>query len=225
VVIDPGHGGEDVGTRGRGGALEKDITLAMARQLQTSLERQLGVRVLLTRDRDVNVPIDSRTAMANNNKAGLYLSLHANASTAGGVRGAEVWTLDLAEYRDRARGAGGRGTAVALVGGGSRIIEAVPWDMAQIPYVVRSATVGRILLRHLGDAGVPLRSRSVQEVPLRGLVGANMPAVLLELGFLTNSRNARRLTSAGAADDILDAIARTITEIRRGVPNRGPGGQ
>jgi N-acetylmuramoyl-L-alanine amidase len=224
VVIDPGHGGEDVGTRGPDGTLEKDVTLTIARRLKTTIERQLGVRVLLTRNSDVNIPIDSRTALANNNKAGLYLSLHANASTARGVRGAEVWTLDLAEYRDRASGAGGRGTAVALVGGGSRLIEAVPWDLAQIPFVGRSSTVGRILLRQLADADVPLRSRSVQEIPLRGLVGANMPAVLLEMGFLTNTRDARALTSGDTADNIVDAIARTITAIRSGVPSRGPGG-
>jgi N-acetylmuramoyl-L-alanine amidase len=181
--------------------------------------------VLLTRDRDINVPIDSRTALANNNKAGLYLSLHANASTAGGVRGAEVLTLDLAEYRGRAGGAGGRGTAVALVGGGSRVIEAVPWDLAQIPFVTRSATVADILLRRLAEADVPLRSRSVQEGPLRGLVGANMPAVLLEMGFLTSGRDERALTGGDLGTSLIDAVSRTIIEIRNGVPVRTAGGQ
>jgi N-acetylmuramoyl-L-alanine amidase len=213
-----------VGTRGPGGTLEKDLTLTMARRLKMTLERQLGVRALLTRDRDVNVPIDSRTAFANNNKAGLYLSLHANASTAGGVRGAEVLTLNLAEYRDRAGGAGGRGTAVTLVGGGTRVIEAVPWDLAQIPFAGRSATVGSILLRRLADADVSLRSRSVQEAPLRGLVGANMPAVLLEMGFLTSARNERSL-NGDQADGIIEAIARTVSEIRRGVPAPDRGGE
>ena len=80
MAIDAGHGGEDQGAKGRGGMKEKDLTLAVARRLKAALENRLGIRVLLTRDEDKNVPIDERTALANNNKADVLVSLHANAS-------------------------------------------------------------------------------------------------------------------------------------------------
>lgn len=80
IVIDPGHGGSEAGARGTGGALEKDITLTLARRLKAALEARLGVRVLLTRDGDVTVDLDDRASIANNNKADLFISLHANAS-------------------------------------------------------------------------------------------------------------------------------------------------
>src|SRR5207247_11213690 len=80
IAIDPGHGGDDEGVKGGDGVKEKDVTLAVARKLKAALESKLGVRVLLTRDDDRNVRIDDRTAVANNGKAGIFLSLHANAS-------------------------------------------------------------------------------------------------------------------------------------------------
>src|SRR5919204_432839 len=88
VAIDPGHGGEDQGVVGERGTKEKDVTLAVARRLKTAIEARLGIRVLLTRDEDRNVPVDERTSVANNNKADVFVSLHAGASlrprTAGG---------------------------------------------------------------------------------------------------------------------------------------------
>ena len=80
IAIDPGHGGDDEGVHGANGAKEKDLALAVARRAKGAIEARLGIRVLLTRDDDRNVPIDERTSIANNNKADLFVSLHANAS-------------------------------------------------------------------------------------------------------------------------------------------------
>src|SRR5204863_6418640 len=80
ITVDPGHGGDDEGVKGAAGAKEKDLTLSVARRLKAALEGRLGIRIILTRDDDRNVPIDERTAVANNNKADLFISLHANGS-------------------------------------------------------------------------------------------------------------------------------------------------
>src|SRR5262249_5722909 len=93
VVIDPGHGGGEGGAQGPGGTLEKDVTLAIARKLRASLVNGLGLQVFLTRDKDQDVSLDERTATANNYKADLFVSIHANASRFHGVSGSEVYFL------------------------------------------------------------------------------------------------------------------------------------
>ena len=103
IAIDPGHGGDDEGVKGAGGTKEKDLTLAVARRVKAAIEARLGIRVLLTRDDDRNVPLDERTAMANNNKADLFISLHANAS----LRPAPPARSILLAAFDARRGAGG----------------------------------------------------------------------------------------------------------------------
>src|SRR4029450_1987685 len=90
VVLDPGHGGEDAGVRGLNGTKEKDLGLAVARKVKATIESRLGIRVLLTRDEDRNVSLNARAAMANNNKADLFISLHANASFSPAVTGASI---------------------------------------------------------------------------------------------------------------------------------------
>src|SRR5262249_29854129 len=95
VVIDAGHGGDEDGAHGPSGTLEKNVTLSVARRLKSALEGRLGVRVILTRDGDVTVDLDQRAALANNNKADLFVSLHANASVRTSATGAEVFYLSL----------------------------------------------------------------------------------------------------------------------------------
>ena len=97
-MIDPGHGGDDVGARGEGGTVEKDLTLAVARRVKAAIEARLGLRVLLTREDDRNVPLDQRIALANNNKADLFISLHANASLVPTASGASIY---VAAFEDQ----------------------------------------------------------------------------------------------------------------------------
>jgi N-acetylmuramoyl-L-alanine amidase len=218
VAIDPGHGGDDAGVRGAAGAVEKDLTLQAARRLKSALESRLGLRVLLTRDADASVPIDRRTAVANNNKADLLVSLHANASFQPSARGAQVLSLGLEDYKARARGLP-VSLPVPVVGGGTRIIDAMPWDLAQIPHAPESASLAAILVRHLSDHGVPLYVRKSDEAPLRVLVGANMPAVLVEMGFLSNADDERALAGGDVVGAIVEAIVGAITETRNGIPS------
>jgi N-acetylmuramoyl-L-alanine amidase len=218
IVIDPGHGGEDAGARGRGGAIEKDLVLGLAQRLKSEIESRFGFRVLLTRERDENVPVDRRTSLANNNKADLFISLHANASVRPDVKGAQVMSLKLEDYRGRPDAIRPAEPVVPVVGGGTRAIDATPWDLAQLPFAEKSATLAAIVARHLTERGVALFTRPVVALPLRSLVGANMPAILLEAGFLSNAEDERLLADQARSAAIVEALLGAINEVRQGVP-------
>jgi N-acetylmuramoyl-L-alanine amidase len=211
IVIDAGHGGDDTGARGAQGTLEKNVTLAVARRLKAALEARLGVRVLLTRDGDQPVPADQRAALANNNKADLFISLHANASLRPSVSGAEVYYLGLQGAESGDASAARAAEALPIVGGGTREIEITPWETAQARHLEQSAGLARAVAAALRDR-VPLNARALQQAPFRVLVGANMPAVLVEMGFLTNAPQERQLASDeyqnAVAQALLDAIVR-----------------
>jgi len=208
IVIDPGHGGEDIGAKGAQGTLEKTITLSVARRLKAAIESRLGTRVLLTRDGDQAVGLDQRAALANNNKADLFISLHANASVRPSVGGAEVFYLGLEGYGEAARlAAQTPRDALPVLGGGTRDIEIIPWELAQARYIDQSGAFARAIEGTLRER-VPMSARAIQQAPFRVLVGANMPAVLVELGFLTNPQQEQRLL----ADDHQNALAQALVE-------------
>ena len=219
IVIDPGHGGDDGGVTGRGGVLEKDVVLQIAQRLKSTIESRYGLRVLLTRSRDQAVEADRRTAMANNNKADLYVSLHANASVLASTRGVQVLSLDVGNYSSRPEAVSSAELPVPVAGGGTRAVDVVPWDLAQLPFAATSATIASLVSQHLKDHKVTLYAKPTARLPLRPLVGANMPAVMVEVGFLTNAADESALTTPETAGAIVDAIADTINDIRRGLPS------
>jgi N-acetylmuramoyl-L-alanine amidase len=214
IVVDPGHGGAEEGARGPDGTLEKDVTLSVARRLKMALEARLGVRVLLTRDGDETVGLDERAAVANNNKADLFVSLHANASVRPAATGAEVFFLSLEEYGDQAqRVARGESESLPVFGGGTREIEVILWEMAQARYIEESAAFARSVEAALRER-VQMSSRSIQQAPFRVLVGANMPAVLVEMGFITNAAQARQLVSEPFQTSIVQALVNAVVRFR-----------
>jgi len=135
-------------------------------------------------------------------------------------------SLALEDYRRRSDAVGTAAAPVPLVGGGTRMIDAMPWDLAQLPFAEPSATLAGIAARHLDERGVPLFARPVATLPLRSLVGANMPAILVETGFLSNAEDERLLTNPEQSNHLLEALLATINEVRDGVPAvaNGPGG-
>lgn len=218
IAVDPGHGGEDDGVRGAQGTKEKDLALAVARRVKGVVEGRLGIRVLLTRDDDRNIPLDDRTALANNNKADLFISLHANASVRRSVAGA---TIFLAAFDDSDSEAArpAPGERVPTFGGGLRDIELVPWNLAQTRHLTQSVEFATILEQQLRNR-VPLSVHPVDRAPLRVLESANMPAVLLEMGFLSNVEQEKQLTAdvfqAGVAQSIYDAVVRFRESLNAG---------
>jgi N-acetylmuramoyl-L-alanine amidase len=214
IVIDPGHGGDERGARGRAGTLEKDVTLNVARKLKAALEARLGIRTILTRDADRMITLDERTAVANNNKADLFISLHANASGRTNVAGAEIFYLSLAEYgEEAAQIARGASDALPVFGGGTREIEVIPWEMAQARYIERSAEFAKLAEAALREK-LPLASPAVQQAPFRVLVGANMPAVLVEMGFLTNAAEERALAGDARQTDVVQALVDAVARFQ-----------
>jgi len=210
IVIDPGHGGDETGAHGAKSALEKTITLNVAKRLKAALESKLGARVLLTRDGDETVGLDQRAALANNNKADLFLSLHANASLRRTASGAEVFYLSLDRADEEARRvAESEGVAMPVFGGGTREIDIILWEMAQARHIEQSAGLARAIERSLRTS-VPMSPRAIQQAPFRVLVGANMPAVLVEMGYLTNPDQENQLENDGFQLRVVQALTDAI---------------
>lgn len=212
MVIDPGHGGDDMGGRGPKGTLEKQITLDVARRLKTLIETRLGVRVVMTRDEDRGISLDERDAVANNSKADLFLSLHVNAAPSPSVKGTEVYYLRLDRAGEEARrSAAATELVLPAVGGGTRPIEVIPWDLAQASHVDASSRFASMLEEELEKHG-PMGPRPLQQAPMRVLSGANMPAALVEIAYLTNPEQEQRVQSAdfqaGLVQAMYDAIVR-----------------
>ena len=214
IVIDAGHGGAEDGAKGPGGALEKQVTLSVARRLKAALESRLGLRVILTRDGDTTIGLDERAAVANNNKADLFVSLHANASPRAAISGAQVFYLSLDEYGDAAeRAAHTDSESLPVFGGGSRDIELILWDMAQARYIKESAALAQSVEASLRQR-VPMNARAIQQAPFRVLVGANMPAVLVEMAFITNPGQEKQLQSDEFQNQIVQALVESISRFR-----------
>jgi N-acetylmuramoyl-L-alanine amidase len=235
VVIDPGHGGDvDVegvrgpGARGPAGTFEKHVTLTIARLLKSALEARLGVRALLTREDDRTVYLDERAAFANNNKADLFISLHLNASVSQKPSGAEVFFLSLDGYSPEAQRVAQReGAVLPTATGGDRTIEMMLWEMAQLQHLEQSAVVAGLVEQTL-RARVKMSPRAIQQAPFKVLVGANMPAVLVELGFISNPEEEKLLGShpyqLRLVDALVDAVGRyrAQLEARRLAPAATP---
>jgi N-acetylmuramoyl-L-alanine amidase len=213
VVIDPGHGGDEPGARGSGGALEKDITLQVARRLRTMIESRLGLRVFLTRDDDRTMSLDDRAAYANSQKADVFLSIHANAALRPAMRGAEVFYLSVDRADADGQGLGSSSELLPALGGGTRTIDFTLWETAQARYLERSSSLASMVEQALRPR-VEMSPRPVQQAPFRVLVGATMPAVLVEMGYLSNADQERALTSGAYQDQVAQGLFDAITQFR-----------
>ena len=212
IAVDAGHGGDDGGAKGASGTAEKDVTLAVARRLKSAIEARLGIRVLLTRDEDRNVPIDERAAIANNSKADLFISLHANAALHGAPSGASIYVAAFNTAQEKqAKLAPER---LPTFGGGLRDIELVEWDLAQLRYLDQSTEMARIVRDQL-DGRVPLDEHQLIDAgPFRVLESANMPAVLIEMGYLSNADQETALGSAEFQNTFVQALMDAVVKFR-----------
>lgn len=213
IVIDPGHGGDANGTEGPGGTLEKTVTLQVSRRLKALLEGRLGLRVILTRDDDRTLDQDQRAAIANNNRADLFVSIHANAAVRSTVKGAEVYYLSVDRASLESRRAIQQPDALPQLGGGTRAIELILWETAQLRHLEQSASFAALVESALRGK-VEMSPRPVQQAPFRVLVGANMPAVLVEIGYLSNPDEEKALTSAAHQDKVALAVFEAIAAFR-----------
>lgn len=215
ITLDPGHGGSETGATGHSGLQEKDVTLGIARRLAQLLESRLGVRVLLTRDGDNYLELDERTTIANNNKSDLFLSIHANASPGTNASGSEVYYLAYeASDEDARRLAASENAAAQPRARASSDLEFILWDMAQASHLNESASLAELLQDELQAGRSEERNRGIKQAPFRVLMGATMPAALVEVGFITNPEEERRLGSGDYQDQLASAIYRAIVKYK-----------
>jgi N-acetylmuramoyl-L-alanine amidase len=217
IVIDPGHGGTETGAVGPDGYQEKDATLEIARRLAATLPRVLACRTLLTRDTDLLISLDDRTAIANHEKADLFLSVHANSSRAASAQGSETYYLSLeasdriaqevARQENASPGAPTPGPGQT----GNPDLDFILWDLAQSAHLKESSELAEAIQKELNaisDTG----SRGVKQAPFRVLVGASMPAVLVEVGFISNPAEEKKLKSPEFQQALADAIGRAVAK-------------
>ena len=199
VVIDPGHGGMDTGAKSAAIA-EKDFTLALARKLRSALQTRLGTTVLLTRDSDVALDNEARSAVANNNQANLFISVHAGYSTNKTDAGSSVFVM---------KENFGEGFTTASATGRDQLF--LPWYLGYRIHQQASVSAANFLQEALSKA-IPGSKFPVRTAPLAVLSSATMPSLLLEMGNLNNPMNAQTLTDAGfqsrLAATIADAVQR-----------------
>jgi N-acetylmuramoyl-L-alanine amidase len=220
IVIDPGHGGLAVGTAGPNGMYEKEITLDIAARLRELIYRRLGLQVILTRESDVDVDNVERTEKANYWKADLFLSIHANSWGDSQIRGPETYFLSDRASDALARAAAAQENGVATVASQSEqsdpadpALEFILWDLAQTQHLRASSLLAETIQSDLTRLwGLP--DRGVKQAPFIVLKGATMPAVLVEVGYLSNPQDAAALVDPEFRQRIAESLYRSITGFR-----------
>jgi N-acetylmuramoyl-L-alanine amidase len=212
IVIDPGHGGKEVGAIGPNGLMEKDATLNLCLKLAAALESKLKTRVVLTRTDDSVVPLDQRTSIANQYKADLFLSVHMNAAIVRGAHGAETYFLSLEASDELAKKAAETENAVArtpVTGNPSSDLKMILWDLAQQEYLNESSKLATDIQEEMNRI-TGVTNRGVKQAPFRVLVGATMPAALVEVAFITNSEEEKRINSDAFQKTVVDALTTAV---------------
>ena len=211
VVIDAGHGGHDEGTRGPTGLLEKDLVLDVALRLGALVEQRLGAEVIYTRSTDVFVPLEERTAIANRAEADLFLSIHANSSPIKSISGSEVFFLSFATSKE-ALDLAGRENA-----GTSKSIHEMQDLLKKIALnekVTESQEFGARVQRELyvtwNRLSGTTRNRGVKKAPFVVLIGAQMPSILSEVGFISNPHDEALLKRGDQRQKLAEALFRGV---------------
>jgi len=212
VVIDPGHGGHDQGTQGPKGLLEKELVLDVAQRVGKLIEDHMNAEVIYTRTDDTFIPLEGRTALANEKKADLFLSIHANSSPYPRISGVETFYLNFTDSKD----------ALDVA---SRENASSQKSVFELQDIIQKISLhekldeskefaGRIQtsLFSLSSRNVPgQKNRGVKKAPFVVLIGASMPSVLAEIGFLTNPREEALLKKPDYRQKVADALFRGVS--------------
>jgi len=213
IVIDAGHGGHDTGTIGPNGMREKDLVLDVALKLGKSLEDRLGAEVVYTRDDDTFIPLETRTAIANQQQADLFISIHANASDDPSARGVETYYLNFTSSRDALEVAA-RENAVSETS--IHELQDLVKKIALKEKIEESHELAVDIQQslHTGLAAkVPaIRDRGVKKAPFIVLIGANMPSILAEISFISNPTDEKKLQTSEYRQKIADSLYKGIAK-------------
>ncbi|MFQ5328580.1 MAG: N-acetylmuramoyl-L-alanine amidase [Thermodesulfobacteriota bacterium] len=228
VVIDPGHGGIDFGAVGPTGVMEKDVNLATALKLARLLSAKPDLEVILTRDEDKFIPLTERTAIANNSGADIFVSIHTNASLGKAASGIETYFLSFDATDDDARRVAAFENGVVKYeespdggkGAGARDnLQLILWDMTKTEFLNESSLMAEIVQEGLRTVS-PDKARGVKQAPFIVLMGTAMPAILVEVGFITNPEEEKRLVLPAVQEDIALSIFKSINKFEKLVASK-----
>ncbi len=213
IVIDAGHGGHDEGTSGPNGTLEKDVVLDVATRLAKLAQTRMGVEVVMTRSDDTFIPLTERTAIANQKRADLFLSIHANSSPAPAVGGIETFFLNLSSSPS-ALDVAARENAGAekSVGELRDLIKEITLNDKIAESQTFAQTVQTSLYSQAVRGNPAAHNRGVKRAPFVVLIGAQMPSILAEIGFLTNSKDEANLSKPEYRQKIAEALYRGLNQ-------------
>jgi len=223
IVVDPGHGGKDPGAIGPTGLKEKDVTLKLAKKVAARLREELGAEVILTRDRDVFVPLEQRTAIANAQKADLFVSIHTNAAPSSRLRGIETYYLNFAVDEHAMRVAALENASSSkrmadLSGILNQILKNTKVDeSSRLARAVQDALTQSIR----GNGGKDL---GVKQAPFFVLIGAKMPSVLVETSFISNDEEEKMLKDNAYLDQLSSGIVSGIRHYMKDMGMNAGGG-
>jgi N-acetylmuramoyl-L-alanine amidase len=225
VVIDPGHGGKDPGAVGPSGLKEKDVVLGIAKRLQQKVKTKLNLAAILTRSSDRFMPLEERTALANTQKADLFISIHTNAHKNRRIYGISTYILNVATDEEAARLAAFENAVSA-----KRIsdLEKILNDLMLNSKINESSrladAVQQGLIKGLPRSYSRIKDLGVKQAPFYVLIGAQMPSIMVEISFITNKWEEKRLASSAYQEAVAEGILRGIESYIRqieAVPGRG----
>ena len=215
IVLDPGHGGEDPGARGRGGSHEKDVTLIIAKRLKALIEQEPGLRVVMTRDSDYYLPLATRVEKARKVKADLFVSIHADAFVKPHARGSSVFALsERRATSEAARWLAKKENDADLIGGVNldvkdKYLAQTLLDLSQTATISDSLKLGRHVLSELGAINT-LHKPHVEQASFAVLKSPDVPSILVETAFISNPEEERRLNDNAYQDKLARAILNGI---------------
>ncbi len=207
IVLDPGHGGKDPGAIGRGGLKEKDVTLKLGRMLKETLASKLDSKIVMTRTTDVFIPLEERTAIANSQDADLFVSIHINASPRRAASGVETYTLGLSNSEEAKRiAARENATSTRSVSDLEFILNDLIKTAKTNDSVRLAASVQDKLVAGLKAKYKSTKSNGVKGAPFYVLVGTKMPAILIEVSYISNPEEEKRLKDDRYLKEVVDGI-------------------
>ena len=218
IVVDAGHGGHDTGTIGPNGLLEKDLVLDVAKRLGKLLESKLGAEVVFTRDDDTFIPLESRTAVANQHQADLFISVHANSSRDPKARGVETYYLNFTSNAE----------ALEVAARENAVSQKSVFELQDLVKKIAlkdkieesrefASNVQNALFAGLAPKGAGMKNRGVKKAPFVVLIGANMPSILAEISFVSNPADEKRLKTAEYRQKIAEALYRGVARYASGL--------
>ena len=217
IIIDPGHGGKDPGSVGYKGTKEKDIVLDVSKRLARKIQKNLRVKTILTRDEDVFIRLQDRTKFANTNEGDLFISIHVNSNESKKPYGFETYLLRPGRNQEAINVALRENAVIELEGNkfekltDEQLIQAT---IAQSGFVQYSEKFAALIQEEI-DKRVQSRNRGVKQAGFYVLMGASMPNVLIELGYISNPNEEKKLNSSSYRDMLATSIYYAILKYQK----------